>query len=489
MINLFDLHARAALEDNYPMEADIQSQINMMKLESDASHYIFHKYMDVTDYVRPEDRDALRYVDRLYSRVIKDTSVKAEDRSINNLLDEVEKDMEGEKEEEVNISFVLNFLEASLIVSAKRNSTGKREKFALGRIYRLKKNSFRKVISIGEKSKPMEIKEYIDQYVIGQDDAKIAISTAVYNHMKRKRNPGITFPTDVVLLIGPSGCGKTEIMRRIRDITNLPMVFTDVSSLGVSQTKGRHKEDILISLLNEANGDMSVAEHGIIFMDEFDKVLVPAFSSEGEDVHARVQGQLLTMLEGSDVEIRYRGSDITFNTNHILFVLAGAFEGIDTYIKKRAEEEGKTNVGIGFTSVSSKELDASIIKENINHRVLVDYGMKKELAGRIEDIAVLESLKKEDYLKILKESQDNVISKYRNEIMTMCGAYLQFDDEAIEVIVERVLNTKIGARALTTEVRKIMREVLYEAPTKKGYRKVIITKDTAEGTGEAIWEE
>lgn len=490
MINLFNLKERRDFESTHPKQQDIQNQINLMRLESDASYYILDKYLLMTDYVHSEDKESLRYMDELYMRVITDKSISDSSRNLDSLIDKLEEDIiasRGSAESnDKKYKFIINFLEASLIRTSREDPDSKAEKFILGRLYRIKSAYFAQITRLNDRSKPAQIKEYIDRYVIGQDDAKMAISTAVYNHMKRMRNPGIGFPTDVVLLIGPSGCGKTEIMRRLRDVTDLPMVFTDVSGLGVSQTKGRHKEDILLSLLNEAKGDLSKAQYGIVFMDEFDKLLVPAISSEGDDVHARVQGQLLTMLEGSDVEIRYRNRDITFNTSHILFVLAGAFEGIEKYIKQRVEEDDNANVGIGFTSISSKNLDVSIMKKNINHKVLIDYGMKKELAGRVEDIAVLESLKKEDFIRILRESKDNIIEKYKKEIDLMNGAELVFEDEAIELIVENVMGMKIGARALTSEVRRVMRDLLYEAPSMKNVSKITITKEVVKGEAKPV---
>lgn len=488
MKNLFNLKERRDFESRHPKKEGIQDQINLMKLESDASYYILHKYLEVTDYIHVEDKNYLKYIDSLYMRVITNKLVPFGARSIDNLLDVLKEDLKEKTVSNEAAIFALDFLEASLILSSREDPDSQAEQFFLGRILRIRNNYLPKKDIVNEKSKPAAIKEYIDKYVIGQEDAKMAISTAVYNHMKRMRNPEIAFPTDVVLLIGPSGCGKTEIMRRIKDVTDLPMVFTDVSSLGVSQTKGRHKEDILISLIDAAHGDIQKAQHGIVFMDEFDKLLVPAISSEGDDVHARVQGQLLTMLEGSDVEVKYKNSDITFNTSYVLFVLAGAFEGIEKYIKARAEEEDNYSGGIGFTAVSSKDMDFSIIKKNINHKILVDFGMKKELAGRIEDIAVMENLKKEDFIRILKESEDNIISKYKREIEIMNGASLEFDDDAIELIASNVIGLKIGARALTSEVRRVMRELLYKAPSMKNVKKITITRAVVESGEEPIIE-
>lgn len=479
MIYLFNVKARneVSFENNLRMRATV----NRVNLVSDAADYIFAKYNELTEYMHANDKEGLRYVEKLYQEVINDESIKEEERSMDKLLDKLEDDLDGGNEN-VNQLFVLNFLEASFLRTSKDDPNSQEEQFLLGRIYRIRKKYFTHKAEIDfESYKPVDIKKYIDEFVMGQESAKITIATAVYNHLKRMRNPDINFPADVVLLIGPSGCGKTEIMRRIRDLVDLPMVFTDVSGLGASQVgKTRKKEDILINLLNEAKGDITKAQNGIIFLDEFDKLTVPAISDAGEDLHARVQGQLLTMLEGSDAEINYQGSDILFNTSHILFVLAGAFEGIEQFIKTD-KDEANINIGIGFTAIPKQEVDLSIRKNNINHRVLIDYGMKRELAGRIEDIAILESLSKEDYVNILKNSKDSIIQKYKKEIKFMCGARLVFEDDAIEEIVNNISSMQIGARALNGEVRKVMRKILFMAPKLKAVKTITITKATVQG--------
>ena len=270
------------------------------------SEYILSRLMLVSDDIKNADVDALGYLEMLFFRVRDDKRIPAETRSLLNILDKLEDDLDysveifGDR-----ASYILDFLEADTLKAAVEKTSNERERIVLGRILRLKNKFFTKEReSVKENLRPREIKDYLDRFVIGQDDAKIAISTAVYGHGKRVRHPGERFAPDVVLLIGPSGCGKTEIMRRIRDITDYPMVFTDVSSLGASQYRGRHKEDILLELYEESGRKKSLAEKGIIFMDEFDKLLLPAVSERGVNVHDDVQSQMLTMLEGSEVEIK-----------------------------------------------------------------------------------------------------------------------------------------------------------------------------------------
>lgn len=469
MINLFnESEKEKILEKSSDWDlADLRPELLILK--SDSAKYIICRYLELADYIHPEDIEVICLLDSLCFYA------KAEGIDEFFRLLETEILLSDGSRELIN-EMTLDFLITNLTSCYRSYPKNKDILKYLGMVTRLQKKIKKEQVSLNDRSKPLEIKKYLDEYIIGQDKAKKTVATAVYNHMKRMRNPDLEFPTDVVLLIGPSGCGKTEIMRRVRDITNLPMVFTDISSLGVSQTKGRHKEDILVSLLDEAKGDKDKAEQGIVFLDEFDKILVPAISSEGEDVHRRVQGQLLTMLEGSDVEIDYRKKKITFNTSRVLFVLAGAFEGIEEFIKSDIEEREDTNIGIGFTAISRKALDLSIVNKNINHKVLTDYGMRKELAGRIEDIAVLEALKKEDYLKILTSVKDNVIDRYKNEVELISGARLVFSDDALEAVVEKAMGIKTGVRSLNSIIRNVMRDILFEA-AEKGNEDIIITKD------------
>ncbi len=415
--------------------------------------------------------------------------------SLRSVLALMEEDLIYSKEKYGDqIGFLLEFLEtdtrkkALSNISIRRESTP--EEKLLGRIIMIRRQYFPEEEAGNRPSsvdtdveKPTELKQYLDRYVIGQEDAKKAICLAVYGHGKRLRHPKLSFAPNVVLLIGPSGCGKTEIMRKIRDITKYPMVFTDVSSLGASQFRGRHKEDLLIELWMAAGKNQERAEQGIIFMDEFDKVLIPAISERGVNVHDDVQSQLLTMLEGSEVELKVDGQPMLMDTSKILFVLAGAFQGIEEYIRSDQKKRMTIPGNIGFSATLETEMNLEYIRENINHEVLMDYGMKRELAGRISSIVVLERLKKEDLVSILTEPEDSLIERYTREMKHASEADLVFTDGALEAVAEEAIKTPVGARALHSILSKVMQPVLYEAPGIDHLQRVLITEETIrEGT-------
>ena len=454
------------------------------------SEYILSKLMLVSDDIKNADVDALGYLEMLFFRVKDDKRIPAETRSLLNILDKLEEDLEFSVEIfGARASYILDFLEADTLKAAVEKTSNERERIVLGRILRLRNTYLAEVKeSVKELLRPRDIKDYLDRFVIGQDDAKTAISTAVYGHGKRVRHPGERFAPDVVLLIGPSGCGKTEIMRRIREITDYPMIFTDVSSLGASQYRGRHKEDILLELYEESGRKKNMAEKGIIFMDEFDKLLLPAVSERGVNVHDDVQSQMLTMLEGSEVELKCDGQQLLLDTSRMLFVLAGAFQGIDEYI--RADKREKSNIpgSIGFKAVLEKDMNLEFIRDNINHEVLMKYGMKRELAGRVSSIAVLEKLQLDDLIRILTEPEDSLVRRYERELQLSSGAELIFTDGALNAVAEAALKTPVGARALQSIMSKVLRGVMYKAPGIKGLKRVVINSAVVNEGAEPLIE-
>ncbi len=455
------------------------------------SEYILARLMLVCDEVKSADVEALGYLEMLYFRVMDDKHILPELRSLLSILEKLEEDLDysteifGER-----AAYILDFLEADTLRHATDKSSNDKERRVLGRILRMRLKYLQENgrEERRELFRPMDIKAYLDQFIIGQEDAKLAVSTAVYGHGKRVRHPDLRFAPDVVLLIGPSGCGKTEIMRRIREITDYPMVFTDVSSLGASQYRGRHKEDILIELYEAAGRKKNLAEKGIVFMDEFDKLLLPAISERGVNIHDDVQSQLLTMLEGSEVELKTDGQTLLLDTSHILFVLAGAFQGIDECIRSDKKEKSTLPAGMGFQSVLDKEMNLEYIRDNINHEVLMKYGMKRELAGRISSIAVLEKLDREAMLRILTEPKDSLIRRYENELKLSGSAELIFTDGALRAIADEALKTPVGARALQTILGRVLRGVLFRAPEEKGLRRVVINEDVVKEGAEPLYE-
>ncbi|MBO4374838.1 MAG: AAA family ATPase [Lachnospiraceae bacterium] len=324
---------------------------------------------------------------------------------------------------------------------------------------------------------PAEMKAYLDEYVIGQDSAKRILATAVYGHCKRVKNRRKRFLPDSVLMIGPSGCGKTELVRRLAGLTDCPFVAADVSSLSVGQVgRGRKKESLLADLYREAGCDLEKAQGGIIFMDEFDKLLVPSFDNKGIDTHAEVQGQLLTMIEGGQFEVEV-DSDTRkmFDTSRILFILAGAFQGLEEFIR---DSKKKKNIAsaIGFSASLTKEMDVSVSAENVTNEVLIDFGMKRELAGRIGSVAVLDPLGREELKRILTEPKDCILERYARELRLYNGGSLVLKDDTIDEIIDRTMEYGVGARGLDIVLRKILTEVLFEAPDMKYVSRVIMKK-------------
>lgn len=453
----------------------------------DITEYIIKRLAIVCEDISTADAEGVAYLTILYQRVLEDMRIAPEERSLMDILDKLEEDWMYDRQIfAARAGFVLDFLEADLLRCALISGNNTTEKIILGRIRWLKKSFFAE----GEREKkigrltPGSIKQYVDQYVIGQEEAKKAVAVAVYRHDKMIKHPKEKYASNVVLLIGPSGCGKTEIMRRIAEITNYPIVCTDVSSLGASQYRGRHKEDLLISLWEKAGRKKGEAEHGIIFMDEFDKVLQPVFSERGVNVHDDVQSQLLTMLEGSDVELKVNGRVFTINTSHILFILAGAFQGIEECVRESKAKDAQQSGFIGFQNPLMSEIDVGFSKNNITHEVLMKYGMKRELAGRISEIAVLNPLNREDIVRILTVPKDNLLERYAREIKLACGAELVFTEKALEKIADMAIAEETGARALYQIVRRTVKQCLFEAPGSKGIGRIAITEEAVSGEKE-----
>lgn len=456
----------------------------MERSTRDITEYIIRRLAIVCENINAGDAEGVAYLAILYQRVLEDVRIAPEERSLMHILDKLEEDLMYDRRIfTARAGFVLDFLEADLLRCALLSSNNKTEIKTLGRVRWLKKTFFsdEQEEKKTERLTPEKLKQYVDQYVIGQEAAKKAVAVAVYRHDKMIKHPGEKFAANVVLLVGPSGCGKTEIIRRIHEITEYPVVCTDVSSLGASQYRGRHKEDLLISLWENAGRKKAEAEHGIIFMDEFDKILQPVFSERGVNVHDDVQSQLLTMLEGSDVELKVNGRVFTMNTSHILFILAGAFQGIEECVRESKVKEEQQSGFIGFHNPLMSEIDVGFSKNNITHEVLMKYGMKRELAGRISEIAVLNPLKREDMVRILTVPKNNLIDRYAREIQLACGAELIFTEEALDKIADMALAEETGARALHQIVRRAVRQCLFEAPGSKGVSRIMITEEVVSG--------
>lgn len=320
---------------------------------------------------------------------------------------------------------------------------------------------------------PKKIKTYLDRYIIGQEEAKQNISTAIYNHYLRILYPDKKLIKNNVLMIGPSGCGKTEIIRRVMELVNVPVVISDFSGVVATPWKGRNKEEALLNLYIRSGNDLAKTERGIVFYDEFDKIIPGRAYKYGGDINNELQGQLLGMMEGTMLEVPLNGGrqKIYMNTDNILFICAGAFDGLEEIVRKDMPESQRS-FGMPFGSNSEVELTQEHIK--VDH--FIKYGMKPELAGRLGMISVLKGLSREELRRVLTEPEDSIMKRYQNEFWSEDEIKLSFTDDALDAIIDRVMDMNIGARALNALLHEVLADAMFEAPTKEGITEVVITE-------------
>ena len=340
---------------------------------------------------------------------------------------------------------------------------------------------------------PAEIKKILDEYVIGQENAKKTLSVAVYNHYKRinneeknKNDDDVEIKKSNILLLGPTGCGKTLLAQTLAKILNVPFAIADATTLTEAGYVGEDVENILLKLIQAADYDIEKAERGIIYIDEIDKI---SRKSENPSITRDVSGEgvqqaLLKIVEGTIASVPPQGGRkhphqelIQINTENILFICGGAFEGLEKIIDQRT---GKKTIGFGVEQKEMAKKSKTEIFKELLPQDLLKFGLIPEFVGRLPIVTTLEELDKNALINILTKPKNALVKQYK-KLLAMDDVELEFNDDAIEAIVDKAIERKTGARGLRSIIEEIMRDIMYDIPSNSKIEKCIVTKDTVLG--------